>query len=144
MKIGIDIHGTIDWDPEFWRQTIPLLQALGHTIHIVSGPEEEKIMKRLEELGINYGSLYLESVADYIKEKSLAKDQVNFWYDENRDFWTTDKIWWAAKAEICRDREIDVMIDDQSEYFIAGWKDTAPNTAFILYQKGRFVCAPKT
>jgi hypothetical protein len=136
MKIGIDIHGTIDWDPEFWRQTIPFLIALGHQIHIVSGPEEEKIVKRLEELGVDYKPLYIESVADYLKEKG-----VTHWYDKNNEFWTDDDSWWRSKATICRERKIDILIDDQWQYLKP---DIAPDMKFILYQKGRFVCAPKT
>lgn len=140
MKIGIDIHGTIDWDPDFWRKAIPLLTALGHHIYIVSGPEEEKIMKRLEELELGYiGNFWIESVADYIKESG-----VKYWYDGKGDFWTTDEDWWAAKAAICAKAEIDLMIDDQVDYYLADWRDIAPDTSFVLYQRGRFVCEHKT
>lgn len=139
MKIGIDIHGTIDYDPRFWSQAIDLLQALGHTIHIVSGPEEENIMRRLQDLRIATAGLYIESVADYLKDESGAK----YWY-ENGSIWTTDEIWWSTKAEICRRRGIDLMIDDQVDYYLANWRDIAPNTSFVLYQRGRFVCEHKT
>lgn len=136
MKIGIDVHGTIDWDPEFWRKTIKLFLALGYQVHIISGPEEDRIKKRLEELGIECNDLYIESVADYIKEKMIAKNMANFWYDKNGDFWTTDEVWWKSKAEICNELEIDVIIDDRHEYF---HHELMHDTRFILYQKGRFV-----
>jgi len=138
MKIGIDIHGTIDWDPQFWRQAIPLLVTLGHQIYIVSGPEEEQIKARLKELELGYiGDFYLESVADYLKDER----KVPYWYDKNHEFWTDEDSWFRAKAQICEDRGIDVLIDNQYEYFKP---EIAPDTVFVLYQKGRFVCAPKT
>ena len=139
MNIGIDVHGTIDYDPRAWKLVIDLLLALGHKIHIVSGPEEEKIIKRLQNLRIPVAGLYIESMADYIKEESGAK----YWYKDG-SIWTTDEIWWSTKAEICRRRGIDVMIDDQVDYYLAKWRDIAPNTSFILYQRGRFVCEHKT
>jgi len=138
MRIGIDIHGTIDYDPRAWKQIIDLLLALGHRIHIVSGPEEEKIIKRLQDLDIAVSGLYIESVADYIKEKGIK-----YWY-EGGSIWTTDEDWWKTKAEICNENGIDLMIDDQVDYYLANWRDIAPNTSFILYQRGRFVCEHKT
>ena len=130
MKIAVDIHGTIDWDPVFWRKAIELFLALGHQVYIISGPEEDKIKERLEKLGVDYRDLYIESVVDYLKEKD-----VHHWY-KNDNFWTTEEVWWEAKAEICKMQDIDVIIDDHYEYF---HREIMPDTRFVLYQKGRFV-----
>ena len=116
---------------------IPLLQALGHQIYIISGPHEEVIYDRLEKLGIEKDGLYIESVADYL----IDKGDIHWYTNDGNNFWTTDEIWWASKARLCTDREIDVLIDDQYEYC---QPELMPNTQFILYQKARFVCAPKT
>jgi hypothetical protein len=132
MKIGIDIHGTIDWDPEYWRKTIMLLQTLGHQIYIVSGPTEEEIARRLENFRIEPNDLYIESVVDFLTEKGTPH-----WYKDD-NFWTDNDSWFRAKFEICYERGIDVLIDNQGEYFKP---QSSPDTKFILYQRGRFVPA---
>ena len=126
MKVAIDVHGTIDRWPVFWIRTISLMKAMGIKVYILSGPEKEKIIGRLVALKVDTRELEgILSVADWIK----AQDGAVFWYDE-RGFWADDKTWNEAKAYICAVNMIDVLIDDQIEYFHPG---IASHTLFILF-----------
>ena len=126
MKVAIDVHGTIDRWPVFWIRAISLMKAMGIKVYILSGPEKEKIVGRLVALKVDTRDLEgVLSVADWIKDQEGAV----FWYDE-RGFWADDKTWNEAKAYICAVNMIDVLIDDQIEYFHPG---IAPYTLFILF-----------
>jgi len=126
MKVAIDVHGTIDRWPVFWIRAISLMKAMGIKVYILSGPEKEKIIGRLVALKVDTRELEgILSVADWIK----AQDGAVFWYDE-RGFWADDKTWNEAKAYICAVNMIDVLIDDQIEYFHPG---IASHTLFILF-----------
>ena len=126
MKVAIDVHGTIDRWPVFWIRTISLMKAMGIKVYILSGPEKERIVGRLVALKVDTRELEgILSVADWIK----AQDGAVFWYDE-RGFWADDKTWNEAKAYICAVNMIDVLIDDQIEYFHPG---IASHTLFILF-----------
>lgn len=43
MKIGLDFHGVIDADPEFFAVETELLIKAGHEVHIITGHEYTKI-----------------------------------------------------------------------------------------------------
>ncbi len=127
MKVAIDVHGTIDRWPVFWIRTISLMKAMGIKVYILSGPEKEKIIGRLVALKVDTRELEdVLSVADWIKDQEGAV----FWYDDNGGFWADDKTWNEAKAYICAVNMIDVLVDDQIEYFHPG---IAPYTLFILF-----------
>jgi hypothetical protein len=127
MKVAIDVHGTIDRWPVFWIRAINLMNAMGIKVYILSGPEKEKIVGRLLALKVDTTKLAgILSVADWIKDQEGAV----FWYDDNGGFWADDKTWNEAKAYICAVNMIEVLIDDQIEYF---YPDIAPHTLFILF-----------
>ena len=127
MKMAIDVHGTLSRWPVFWNRALALLKAMGIEIYILSGPEKDKIVGRLLAMRIDTSQVKaILSVADWVKEQEGA----TFWYDDNNDFWTDDKIWNEAKARICAENDIEVLVDDQIEYF---HPDIAPKTLFILF-----------
>jgi hypothetical protein len=134
MKIGVDLHGVIDNDPEWFHRFLGnLLVECGRwkdrafTVCIVSGPPKEDILRELKKHGFLPGMDFDEvySVVDHLKEKG-----VEMWQDERRRWWTHDKIWWKAKAEICEKQNIDIMIDDKKEWG-AHFKNI--KTKFLLY-----------
>ena len=129
MKVAIDVHGTMTQWPFFWERSIAMMKAMGIKVYILSGPEKEKIIGRLLALRIDIKQLEgILSVADWVKEQEGA----TFWYDSNGGFWTDEKTWNESKAYICAVNMIEVLIDDQIEYFHPG---IAPHTLFILFNR---------
>ncbi|KKL81134.1 hypothetical protein LCGC14_1997800 [marine sediment metagenome] len=131
MIIGVDLHGVIDDDPEWFREI--LLDFIGDgeykafTIYIISGPSKEDIKKELEKYKLYQGLHFDEiiSVVDYLKETGAE-----MWQDDRGRWWTHDKEWWEVKAKICEKYGVDLMIDDKKE-----WAPYFKNieTKFLLY-----------
>jgi len=130
MRIGIDLHGVIDSDPDWFSHVLGwfLLDCDACEICIVSGPPKADIEAELAKMGIHQGSYFDEiySVVDHLKEKG-----VEMWQDEKNTWWTYPETWWKAKAEICEKHNIDIMIDDREEW---GEQFKYVKTKFLLYK----------
>ncbi len=116
MKIAFDVHGVIDTYPKIICPMITLLKIMGNNICIVSGPEESIIKEHLEKLKFfdicsigKWMSIY--SVVDFLQESG-----VKTWRDKNGDVWADEQNWWDAKAKICKNHDIDYLIDDSEKY----------------------------
>ena len=109
MRIGIDLHGTLDKVPELFNLIINDYLEDGHEVYIISGSEKEKIKKELERFNINVTDIY--SCIDFLKQKNIS-----YWYDKNKEFWCSENIWWESKANLCFENKINILIDDKREY----------------------------
>jgi len=112
MKIGFDLHGVLNTNPqEFQRLLLDL--ATEHRILVVSGPITNEIEAELTNLryipGLHYHEI--KSVVDYLRNKN-----VKMWWDEKGTWWASDADWWSAKANICEENGIDVLVDDKRRY----------------------------
>jgi hypothetical protein len=134
MIIGIDLHGVIDDDPDWFHgYIINLMTECGrwnepvNTVCIISGPPREDILKELEKLEFHHHAEFDEiySVVDHLQEKGIE-----MWQDDNGRWWTHDEDWWKAKAEICEKHNVDVLIDDKKEW---GEHFKHIKTKFLLY-----------
>ncbi len=134
MIIGVDLHGVIDDDPNWFRSFIGMLTIESgkyrepmSTVCIISGPPKEDIAEELKKHkfihGLDFDEIY--SVVDHLKEKG-----VEMWQDDRGRWWANDEDWWRAKAEICEKYIVDIMIDDKKE-----WAPHFKNikTKFLLY-----------
>lgn len=128
MKIGIDLHGVIDSDPEFFKELLKFFKSCNIETFIISGPPKVEIIEELDCLniieGIHYDGVY--SIVDFLKEKG-----VYMWQDVKGGWWCDEKNWCSSKAKICFENSIYCMIDDKEMY-----KPTFEemNIRFILYQ----------
>lgn len=110
MKIGLDIHGVCDKNPEFFAELSRLFVGAGHEVIIITGRmESHGAIDEIRSLGISYTKFY--SIADY--HKSIG---TKMWYDEKGNPWIDDDTWNMTKAEICEKENIDFHIDDSSVY----------------------------
>ena len=134
MIIGIDLHGVIDDDVEWFSSYMSsLMMECGKwkepvfTVCVISGPPREDILKELAKhkfhIGLCFDEVY--SVVDHLKEKGAE-----MWQDDRGRWWTHDKEWWKAKAEICEKHKVDIMIDDKKEWALH-FKNI--KTKFLLY-----------
>lgn len=109
-KIGIDIHGVIDTNPEFYSHLTRALYAAMFEIHVLTGSHiTPKIKAQLRNWGISYTHLF--SISDYHKEKGTK-----MWGDDTNP-WMSDEDWNPTKAEYCKRNNIDLCIDDRDAYF---------------------------
>lgn len=126
MILGIDFHGVIDSDIEYFRlmseKTISFQK-----IYVISGPPKADLEKELNKHGLYRGIHFnkIFSIVDFLKEKG-----VKMWADENGRWWADEEDWWSSKAEICEKHNIDIMIDDKERYQ-RYFKDK--KTKFLLY-----------
>jgi hypothetical protein len=119
IKIGIDLHGVIDTNPDFFKSMLTLFRTVfGAEIWIVSGPPIKEIEEELEELGIERHAHYdhIASIVDYLSPSIK-------WQDEKGHWWTDEDTWWLSKSRICLKHSINVLIDDHKEYYEAQRKD---------------------
>jgi hypothetical protein len=146
MKVAIDLHGTIDDDPErfkrllsryllhdpwqFREQCRRYLSYDPESVWVMSGPPEEQIRSGLNDLGFEFAVHYtgIYSVVDYLKSMN-----VDMWQDEKGNWWTRDDIWWRSKSEMCTKYNVDVLLDDKIQY--QEYFTLSHRTAFILYKE---------
>ena len=115
MKIGVDVHGTIDRCPDLFRFLIRQWRKDGHTVVIVSGPPKDGILLDLASMNYQSGREYDEivSVVDFLKDNGALMH-----YNETTGSWWTDEDKWvSSKGLICDYNNIDVLIDDTEYYF---------------------------
>lgn len=127
MKIGIDVHGTIDTNPLFFNNFIRKAQKNGTAVYVISGPPIVDIKKTLNKIGISANNVFVLSVVDYLK-----KNKAPMWEKAN-GWWADDETWWASKAKMCKEYGINVLIDDKIEYAVGFNND---DMRFILYKPG--------
>ena len=108
-KIGFDVHGVIDSDPEFFSLLIQDLLKTGWEVHIITGKAQETVEKELQLMNITYTHLF--SIADYHKNISTV---IN--YDEKGNPWMDKKLWDRTKGDYCLRENILLHIDDTERY----------------------------
>lgn len=128
MILGIDLHGVIDADPEVFKEFMKTVSTRNF-VYIISGPPTDQLKEELRHYGISqsvphYARIF--SVVDYLKSKKIP-----MWQDENGRWWASEKDWWSSKAGICKEWNVDIMIDDKELYapYFSSIK-----THFLLYK----------
>ena len=111
IKIGIDIHGMIDYDPEFFAILSKTLVESGHQIHVMTGSEiQPAIIAELRGYGIYWTHLF--SISDYYKNKP----DIQMWRDERGRPWVDPELWNLAKGLYAQEQNLDIVLDDTEEY----------------------------
>lgn len=108
LKIGIDYHGVIDRDPDYFREFSRELIRRGHEVHIVTGGPCGTVTETLRKLRFCYTQSF--AVLDHYEAEGLVK------HETDGGFRVADELWNSAKAEYCRAQGIDLHIDDSLEY----------------------------
>ncbi len=113
MKLGLDIHGVIDVRPEFFSKLTENLLYFGWEIHVITGSsiKEGNVLEELTRMDIHYTHTF--SVYDHLKEIG-AKTNEELGIASRYPF--PDEIWNVIKSEYCAKHDIDMHIDDMSEY----------------------------
>ena len=78
--------------------------------HLPLRKDVRKELAKLEyEEGVHYDRII--SVVDWL----LTQD-INMWTDHKNTWWCDDEDWWSAKAKICEEEDIAVVVDDCDEF----------------------------
>jgi len=121
MKIALDIHGTIDDRPKLFSILTMILKALSIEIHITTGiPDTLALRHQLDDWGIRYDKVF--SITDY----HISIGTYMEW--DERGPWIEEDIWNRTKANYCIKNEIDLTIDNSTEY------GEYFKTPFLLYK----------
>ncbi|MFW6219685.1 MAG: hypothetical protein ACOC33_02450, partial [bacterium] len=128
MKIGLDIHGVIDHNPELFSRMSKQLIEKGHKVYIITGSMQTvEVEQNLKELGIVYTDFF--SISDYLINKG---EKVTFSNPDNP--WFESDVWNRVKAEFCENEGIDFHFDDSIEY-----AEHFINSIFVLCIKSEYV-----
>jgi len=130
VRIGFDFHGVLEKYPNVFKPLIQLLDAIGAEVCVVSGPTLDEIDGELTKYGYNDGIASIHSVIDFLKQNN-----VKTWQDEKGTWWAADEDWWSSKAKMCKENDIDIMIDDSEKY--APYFDSV-KTEFIMFKDCNF------
>jgi len=123
-KIGLDFHGVIDIDPEYFSKFTEVMASNCIEIHIITGAEDTPVIrKQLEDWGIKY-----HTFASIVEFRRQQGEKV--WY-KNGLPWMNDDAWDTAKADYCYAFGIDLHIDDTLEY--GRW--FRPENKFLYWRK---------
>jgi len=118
VKLGLDLHGVITEDPEFFSALSSALLDHGHQVFVVTGREESEelhdelkaCLMETDQIEI-YSSIL--SITTYQKKQGTPVHYLNG--DPSQPM-MDPKIWNATKAMLCATAGIHLMIDDSSLY----------------------------
>ena len=117
LNYMIDLHGVIDSDPKFFKKMTSDLIKNRNLVYICTGSKIEDAQEKLNSLGfkININFNKILSISDII-EKTIPAAEIE--YDVNGNLWVDGMIWWSMKGKLCKQYNIDVIMDDSEEYFV--------------------------
>lgn len=110
LKIGLDIHGICDANPEFFSELSRLFVNAGHDVHIITGRRvSDGALDEIRDLGLSYTHFF--SISDYHVEKGTK-----VWEDDEGNPWLEGELWDRTKGDYCAKNQIDFHIDDTARY----------------------------
>jgi len=115
MKLGLDIHGVIDSNPESFAFLSQSVLAAGGEVHIITGgswtPELESLVR---DSGVAWTAAF--SVYDYLVDSGVGSiGKIRFPDGTIQDKFDSD-LWDSIKGGYCKYKEIDLHIDDTESY----------------------------
>lgn len=127
MKLGLDIHGVIDSNPESFAFMSQSVITNNGEVHIITGGSwTSELEEQLKGYGIKWTSHF--SVYDYLLESGIDSIGTIQFPDGTIQKKFDYHLWDTIKAGYCKSNKIDLHIDDTevySKYF---------TTPFLLYK----------
>lgn len=124
IRIGVDLHGVVDRNIYLFKCLSESLlfsnllndkgEEEGIKVYIISGPPKKEVIEELLSMGIYHGVHYTDvyTIVDFLQ----SQPDVKMWKDDKNTWWTDDESWWGAKAKICKQLGINIMIDNTDKY----------------------------
>jgi len=112
MKLGLDIHGVISQEPEFFAKLAKDWIASGHEVHIITGITESKEV--VDQLRDEYGMVWTHFYS--IVDTLLAKGIEQLEHSTSSRPYFPDEHWNPAKGIYCAENNITMHYDDTLHY----------------------------
>lgn len=126
LNIGLDYHGVITDNIQYFRYFCASVIQRGHNLFIITGGPLDIVTKQLKAEGITYTKIF--TIYDYYKK--LGKID----YLPDGSYKIKDSLWNRTKAEYCKKYNIHIHIDDSLLY---GKYFTTP---YCIYDKKTKSC----
>lgn len=119
MKIGLDLHDTIDAHPKFFAELTKILQHqnihyyefpdfVPHEVHIMTGAKmSAEVKEALKDIWYTHFFSILEQA---------IKDGVEIAYNSKGLPWMDSHYWNKAKALYAMEHQLDLVIDNDAVY----------------------------
>lgn len=116
MKISLDLHGVITDMPEALSKMTEVLIRGGAEVHIITGSPTDKAIEELSEIGFQKDIHYTHviGVNNFLCKK--GKEPLGDELDRYGNPLFSEIDWDTAKAQYCRENEIDLHLDDSDIY----------------------------
>lgn len=112
IKVGIDIHGVIDKDPDLFAALTKTLMEKGHEVHVLTGRElSDELVNRLCDFNISYNQIF--SITSYHKS---IKTPMKFKNGDPTQPLIASSKWDRTKAMYAQSKKLDFHIDDSDVY----------------------------
>lgn len=106
LKIGLDFHGVINDNPDYFAAFSKEAQRRGHEIHVITGGPYKIVDVYLKKHKVEYTKIF--SITDFYEAEAKGKVE----YFPNGEIKVPDDLWNNAKAIYCLTNNIDIHIDD--------------------------------
>ena len=126
IKIGLDFHGVITDNPQYFSDFTKEAVERGYEIHIITGGPADVVKSMLDDWKISYTTIF--AILDFYNHLGQVK------YFDNGEFKVEETLWNTAKARYCEENGISFHIDDSVTY--AQWF----STPFCYYEGTKKQC----
>ena len=126
IKIGLDFHGVITDNPDYFSSFTKEAIARGYEIHIITGGPADVVKNMLDDWNISYTTIF--AILDFYNHLGKVK------YFANGEFKVEETLWNTSKARYCEENAITFHIDDSVTY--AQWF----STPFCYYESAEKRC----
>jgi len=112
IKLGLDVHGVINEDPEFFSNLSDVMFKQGHSVFIITGQEKTPVfVEEIKRYKIRYTDIL--SITTYQK---ILGTPITYLDDRKSQPIMDPEIWNPTKAALCATIGIDIMVDDSLIY----------------------------
>jgi hydroxymethylpyrimidine pyrophosphatase-like HAD family hydrolase len=124
MRISLDLHGVVNANPNGFAEYAKQMTEDGHEVYILTGSAYADAISELAEMKFDLRNIKeIISTTDYLLDKDVPWE-----YDHYGRPSFNPTVWWGAKGQIAREKNIDLHIDDGVEY------EKTFTTPFMLYE----------
>ena len=115
IRLGLDVHGVITDDPDFFSNLALLMLEKGHEVYIVTGQENNELLQDTLR-GCNIvKQLYKEILSITTYQKALGTP-ISYLDGRKSQPIMDPEIWNPTKAALCASAGIHIMVDDSEIY----------------------------
>ena len=122
LRIGLDFHGVLDDDKQYFANLSKKILNEGGEVHIITGSRDTlEVRDKITGLGVVFSHFFSISSYHASAGTKMREDEHGPWMDA--------EVWDKSKAEYCKKHGIHIHIDDSPVY----GKYFDPGTMYVKY-----------